>query len=199
MGSNWRNPRKKGGDHEGHDGFWRTLRWLSYDPGSAISAPKRVPPTLSRRCAVRLREITPPHLRCGFAQCPAVFEDGPEELVIIGKVVSGETAGCLSGRIGADECAIRISREMFAGLAANHPIEQTPRNSEHVRPRPWPLHRLAAARDFRRGLDPARKRISHGTKPQRYFELRRIFRLYWRAFDSCRGLFHAIFDQTSTR
>ena len=37
-----------------------------------------------------LREITPAHLRCGIGQCPAVFENGPEELVIIGKVVTGQ-------------------------------------------------------------------------------------------------------------
>ena len=68
-----------------------------------------------------LREITPSHLRCGVGQCPAVFEDGPDGLVIIGTLITGEASESLAGRVGANECAIRISREMFAGLAAKEP------------------------------------------------------------------------------
>jgi hypothetical protein len=71
-----------------------------------------------------LRNITPSHLRCSFGGCPAVFEDGPAHLVIVGTVVTSEPD--LSGKVGPDECAIRISREMFAGLAANGLMPGTP-------------------------------------------------------------------------
>jgi hypothetical protein len=64
-----------------------------------------------------LREITPHHLRCGIGQCPAVYEDGVQDLVIIGKNLSKELRDELSPRIGEDEYAIRISRAMFTNLA----------------------------------------------------------------------------------
>jgi hypothetical protein len=85
-----------------------------------------------------LREITPFHLRCGLGQCPAVFEDGPDDLVIIGTVETGDVADNLAGRVGTDECAIRISRAMFAELAANRPTSQAAKRRGHRQRRQKP-------------------------------------------------------------
>lgn len=52
-----------------------------------------------------LKNITPPHLRCGFGQCPAVYlEDDGKHLRIIGKAIEG---------------GIRIDRAYFASLGGS--------------------------------------------------------------------------------
>jgi len=63
-----------------------------------------------------LKEITPHQLRCGIDQCLGVFEDGPQDLVIIGKALNEGLLNQLVKRIGADEYAIRVSRAIFAKL-----------------------------------------------------------------------------------
>jgi hypothetical protein len=69
---------------------------------------------------MELKEITPRHLRCGIAQCPAVYEYGARDLIIIGKIVDGDVLAQIAGKIGSDEYAVRISREMFADLDAGN-------------------------------------------------------------------------------
>ena len=62
-------------------------------------------------------EITPEHSRCAFeASCPAVFEDGPEHLVIV-----GDKCQVADGRVGDGEAAIRVRRELLATLPHGAP------------------------------------------------------------------------------
>lgn len=63
-----------------------------------------------------LKEITPHHLRCGLGQCPAVYEHGSQDLIIIGKIPDRDTLAQIAGKVGRDEYAIRISREMLSSL-----------------------------------------------------------------------------------
>jgi hypothetical protein len=62
------------------------------------------------------KELTPTHLRCVVGTCPAVYETSDGQLVIIGKSLDGDTLRDLSKKIGADEHAVVISRELLANV-----------------------------------------------------------------------------------
>ena len=65
---------------------------------------------------MKLKEITPHHLRCGIGQCPSVYEHGSHELIIIGKIPDADVLAEIGSKIGNDEYAICISRAMLANL-----------------------------------------------------------------------------------
>jgi len=63
---------------------------------------------------MRLKNLTPRHLRCGLGQCPAVFaEAGGSHLQIIGKVVEKSEA---SSQVGQDEALIRVERALLTNI-----------------------------------------------------------------------------------
>jgi hypothetical protein len=66
-----------------------------------------------------VKEITPPHLRCIPASCPAVYtlEDG--NLLIIGKKPSSELNAEVKHKVGDDEYAVVLSPEFFQNLPAS--------------------------------------------------------------------------------
>ncbi len=66
---------------------------------------------------MQLRERTPKHLLCGVAMCPAIFESDRDTFVLIGRNLKPEELdGDLVGRIGADEIAIEVPRELLADV-----------------------------------------------------------------------------------
>ncbi len=66
---------------------------------------------------MQLRERTPKQLQCAAVMCPAVFESDRATFVLIGrKLKAEELNGDLVGRIGADEIAIEVPRELLASI-----------------------------------------------------------------------------------
>ena len=63
-------------------------------------------------------EITPAHLRCVPANCPAVFMLSDGNLLIIGKKLSKDIYTQVEGKISDDELAITLSPEFFRDLPA---------------------------------------------------------------------------------
>ena len=63
----------------------------------------------------KLVELTPVHLRCIPASCPAVYAAG-DDLIIIGKQLDKDMLLEISGKVGHDEYAVRISKEFFPNL-----------------------------------------------------------------------------------
>lgn len=62
-----------------------------------------------------MREITPPKFLCAAEdECPAVFEDG-DDLIIIGKI-EPEPHEVIARKIGHGETAVRVSRDLLRGL-----------------------------------------------------------------------------------
>jgi hypothetical protein len=151
-------------------------------------------------CAMLPKEITPQHLRCGLGQCPGVFEHGRDELIIVGQLLEGNLKGQLAKRVGPGECAIRISRAMFAGLEGDFRGATAPKAHSSWRLF-WRRHALRPP-DWR-GSHPATarhqkvKKIPH---TERYFESPRRLSVYCRAFlHSLRVSVHAILGPASTR
>lgn len=64
-------------------------------------------------------EITPAHLRCVPASCPAVYTLSDGDLLIIGKQLCRELYKEVEGKVGADEFAVRISPDFFRHLPPN--------------------------------------------------------------------------------
>ncbi len=66
---------------------------------------------------MQLRERTPKHLLCGAAVCPAIFESDRDTFVLIGRKLKPEDLdGDFVDRIGADEIAIEVPRELLASI-----------------------------------------------------------------------------------
>lgn len=66
---------------------------------------------------MKLKEITPEHLRCVIGACPAVYETDRGTYVLIGKIVNDtDIANVLAGMVGADEMAVEIPKEFLSGL-----------------------------------------------------------------------------------
>lgn len=64
----------------------------------------------------RFKEKTPANMRCGNGQnCPAVLE-WEEEYIVVGKKLPPELLNELSGRIGDDEQAIIVPKDLFSEL-----------------------------------------------------------------------------------
>ena len=61
-------------------------------------------------------EITPSHLRCLPASCPAVFTLSDGNLLIIGKKPSEELQKQVKGKVGDDEYAVVLSPEFFKNV-----------------------------------------------------------------------------------
>jgi hypothetical protein len=61
-------------------------------------------------------EITPHHLRCFPASCPAVFTLSDGNLLIIGKKPSEELQKQVKGKVGDDEYAVVLSPEFFKNV-----------------------------------------------------------------------------------
>ncbi len=57
-------------------------------------------------------EITPEAFRCAAAACPGVFEEG-KKLVIIGRKVNNLKKVGLAKRVGKDEEAVIVDKEML--------------------------------------------------------------------------------------
>ena len=66
----------------------------------------------------KLIEITPANLRCVPCSCPAVYKLDDGDLVIIGKQLDAELLSEVSGKVGHDEYAVRISNAYFPGSGA---------------------------------------------------------------------------------
>jgi hypothetical protein len=64
--------------------------------------------------AMALKNLTPLKLRCGLAQCPAIYEEiGGSHLQIIGEVVEGSE---VEARIGPGEALIRVEKALLANV-----------------------------------------------------------------------------------
>jgi hypothetical protein len=63
-----------------------------------------------------LKEITPPHLRCGSGTCPAIFEAEDGSLVIIGKRLPKDWLNKIAHRVGEGEDAVIIQADLLANL-----------------------------------------------------------------------------------
>jgi hypothetical protein len=61
-------------------------------------------------------EITPSHLRCFQASCPAVFTLSDGNLLVIGKKPSDELRKQVEGKVADDEFAVVLSPEFFKNL-----------------------------------------------------------------------------------
>jgi hypothetical protein len=61
-------------------------------------------------------ELTPSHLRCMPASCPAVFTLSDGNLLIIGKKPSEELRKQVEGKVADDEFAVVLSPEFFKNL-----------------------------------------------------------------------------------
>jgi hypothetical protein len=67
---------------------------------------------------MKLKEITPEHLRCVVGACPAVYETDRGTYVLIGKIVNDvNIANLLAGKVGADEMVVEIPKEFLSSLA----------------------------------------------------------------------------------
>ncbi len=62
------------------------------------------------------KEITPAHMRCMPAQCPAVFTLTDGNLLIIGKKPSEDLHEQIAGKVGEDEFAVVLSPDFFQEL-----------------------------------------------------------------------------------
>lgn len=71
----------------------------------------------NRRKLLGMSEITPSSFHCGIAACPAIFETERKTYIIIGAVIDSETAeSLLPGRVGKDEVAIEVPRNLLPGV-----------------------------------------------------------------------------------
>jgi hypothetical protein len=61
-------------------------------------------------------EITPHHLRCVPASCPAVYSLSDGNLLIIGAKPSADLLEEIKGKIGANEDAVVLSPAFFQNL-----------------------------------------------------------------------------------
>ena len=63
---------------------------------------------------MKLKEITPEAYQCLWTYCPAVYEIvGEDKLVIIGKKVENPDKLGISKKIGKDEQAVIVDKEML--------------------------------------------------------------------------------------
>lgn len=66
---------------------------------------------------MKLKEITPVHLRCCAGGCPSIYESNRNTFVIVGRKLSADEINKdLSGKVSSEEEAIEISREFFTNL-----------------------------------------------------------------------------------
>jgi hypothetical protein len=65
------------------------------------------------------KEITPAHLRCMPANCPAVFTLSDGNLLIIGKKLPEDIYKKVEGQISDDEFAVMLSPEFFQNLSTS--------------------------------------------------------------------------------
>jgi hypothetical protein len=65
---------------------------------------------------MELRDITPKSLNCGIGACHAIFEAQSGTYVLIGRRVPRSVEEELRGRIGIDEVAIEIPRELLSNI-----------------------------------------------------------------------------------
>lgn len=63
----------------------------------------------------KLKELTPKGFKCGIGPCPAIFK-ADNKFVIVGKVIDDETRQELKGRIGKDETAIEVPKNLLLNL-----------------------------------------------------------------------------------
>lgn len=66
---------------------------------------------------------TPEKMRCHIAACPAVYELDSGKLLIIGAKPSPELGEKLKGKVGPDEYAIVISKQLLANVTADPSAE----------------------------------------------------------------------------
>ena len=63
-----------------------------------------------------LLDLTPEKFRCSWGGCPAVFDTINGELLIIGKKPSASLAKEIEGKVGEDEWAIVIDRQLLSNI-----------------------------------------------------------------------------------
>ena len=69
---------------------------------------------------MKIRDITPSEFRCIAAACPAVYvQDDNKTVLVIGKIADLEALGISSDKVGDDEFAVVVDKEMFLGAAKN--------------------------------------------------------------------------------
>jgi len=66
----------------------------------------------------KLKDMTPEHLRCTYGPCESVYDAG-EDFVIIGKALTDDQLEQISGKVGHDEYAVRISKAYFQGTGGS--------------------------------------------------------------------------------
>ena len=65
---------------------------------------------------IKLEDITPSKYKCTFGHCPSVFKDEDGNIVIIGKKISQELSKQIAKKIGSDELAIIIDKELLSNI-----------------------------------------------------------------------------------
>ncbi len=69
---------------------------------------------------MKVKDITPRALQCGFGACPSVFLSSRGTLFVVGRTVSREEASRIApGRIALSETMVEIPLELVAELDAH--------------------------------------------------------------------------------
>ena len=64
-----------------------------------------------------MRDMTPEHMRCAWGACPAVYELDDDTVIIIGKKPEDQMIETLRGRVGEDEYAIVVSKNLLKNIS----------------------------------------------------------------------------------
>jgi hypothetical protein len=65
---------------------------------------------------MRIRDITPSHLRCSIGACPAIYASEDGNLIVVGKKPTKDVLRQLEGKVGEDEFVVIISPKLISGL-----------------------------------------------------------------------------------
>ena len=65
---------------------------------------------------IDLIDLTPSQMKCSWGGCQAVFATPDGELLIVGKKPSASLAKEIEGKVGDDELAIVIDRQLIVNL-----------------------------------------------------------------------------------
>ena len=68
------------------------------------------------KCAIgacpAIFEVTPKHMKCCISACPAIFKDGKEKYFVIGKKVNPKKLG-IANKVGKDEVLIEVPKALI--------------------------------------------------------------------------------------
>lgn len=64
----------------------------------------------------QLLDLTPNEYKCSYAGCPAVYDTGDGNLLLIGKKLPYDLENEIKHKVGEDEWAIIIRRDMLANV-----------------------------------------------------------------------------------